>query len=136
MARGGTEMAQIGNIGKTAIILAHAIVGWGYCGGLIAVGRQYLSIDTTLIVHAVGAPVGFTLLSWLYHRKFGFTSPLNTAWIFLGVVIALDVFLVALVFEKSFAMFTSLMGTWIPFVLIFGATYITGVSVSKNVCNV
>jgi hypothetical protein len=41
------------------VILAHALVGWAYCGGIIGVGRQFLSIHTTLIVHAIGAPVGF-----------------------------------------------------------------------------
>jgi hypothetical protein len=46
------------------------------------------------------------------------------------VVIFMDLFLVALFIEKSFAMFTSLLGTWIPFGLIFTATYITG-SLSK-----
>jgi len=29
-------------------------------------------------------------------------------------------------------MFVSLLGTWIPFALIFASTYLTGVSVLKN----
>lgn len=120
-------MTQISKAGKIAIILAHGIVGWAYCGGLVMVGRQYFSIDTTLIIHAVGAPIGFALLSWLYYRKFRFTGPLATAGIFLGIVIGLDLALVAPVFEKSFAMFASLLGTWIPFVLIFAASYLTGI---------
>jgi len=38
----------------------------------------------------------------------------------------MDVFLVALLIERSFEMFTSLLGTWIPWALIFTSTYLTG----------
>ena len=108
------------------MILAHALVGWAYCGGIIGVGRQFLSIHTTLIVHAIGAPVGFALISLFYYRRHAFTSPMQTAAAFLGVVVALDLFLVAPVFEKSYAMFSSVLGTWIPFALIFAVTYLMG----------
>lgn len=114
------------------IILAHAVVGWAYCGLLIAVGRQLFSLETTLVVHAIGAPIGFALLTWFYQRRFGFTGPLPTAAIFLGTVVFLDLALVAPVFEKSFAMFASLLGTWIPFALIFLATYATSVVTARR----
>ena len=112
---------------KTAIVSAFGVVGWAYCGALVGVGRQFLPIETTLIVHAIGAPIGFAVLSWIYHRRFGFTSPLATAAIFLGIVISLDVLLVAMIFERSFAMFSSFIGTWLPFLLIVCATYAVGV---------
>ena len=115
-----------GRLQRAAVILAHAVVGWAYCGAIIGVARQFLSIHTTLIVHAIGAPVGFALISLFYYRKYAFTSPLQTAAAFLGVVVGLDLFLVAPAFEKSYAMFSSVLGTWIPFALIFAATYITG----------
>ena len=35
-------------------------------------------------------------------------------------------FLVALVIIQSLAMFASVLGTWIPFALIFASTYLTG----------
>jgi hypothetical protein len=108
------------------VILAHAVVGWGYCGAVIGVGRQFLSVHTTLVLHAIGAPVGFALISFVYHRRWAFTSPMRTAVAFLGVVVALDLFLVAPVFERSYAMFSSVLGTWIPFALMFAATYLTG----------
>jgi hypothetical protein len=38
----------------------------------------------------------------------------------------MDFFLVAMVINRSFEMFTSPLGTWIPFVLIFASTYLTG----------
>jgi hypothetical protein len=111
---------------RAAVIFAHAVMGWAYCGALIGVGRHFLSIHTTLVVHAIGAPVGFALISLFYFRRYAFTSPLQTAAAFLGVVVGLDLFLVAPVFEKSYAMFSSALGTWIPFALIFAATYLAG----------
>jgi hypothetical protein len=124
-------MPDVTTFRKVVIIVAHAVVGWGYCGALVAIGRRFFSMDTTLVVHAVGAPIGFALLTLLYQRKFAFTGPLQTAAIFLGIVVALDLVLVAPVFEKSFAMFASPLGTWIPFALIFLATYGTSAAIVR-----
>jgi hypothetical protein len=115
-----------GRFYKTAVTVVYGVVGWAYCGALIGVGGQVFSMHTTLILHAIGAPVGFAFISRFYYRKFAFTNPVQTAAAFLGVVVALDLLVVAPVFEKSFAMFSSALGTWIPFVLIFAATYLTG----------
>jgi hypothetical protein len=112
---------------KGAIILAHALVGWVYCGALIGIGRKFLPMQNVLIMHAIAAPLGFSLISLLYFKKFAFTSPLQTALLFVGVVIMMDIFVVAMFIEKSFTMFTSLLGTWLPLTLIFSATYLTGV---------
>ncbi len=65
-------------------------------------------------------------MSLLYFRRFHYTAPLQTALLFLGFVVFMDVFVVALLIQKSFEMFTSLLGTWIPFALIFLSTYLTG----------
>jgi hypothetical protein len=80
----------------------------------------------TILVHGrhAGRPRsrgadGFALLSLLYFRRFACTTPLQTA-------------VVAPVFEKSYAMFASPLGTWIPFALIFAATYVTGSAVTRK----
>jgi hypothetical protein len=39
----------------------------------------------------------------------------------------LDFVVVATLVEKSYAMFASILGAWIPFALIFGATRLVGV---------
>ena len=111
---------------RAAILLAHAVVGWAWCGALTGVGRRFLSMEATLVLHAVGAPIGFAILSCIYHRYFGFTRPIVTALIFTLVVITLDVFVVAMIFERSFDMFRSPLGTWIPFALNFAATWGVG----------
>jgi hypothetical protein len=99
------DMAEFGRVCKTAIIIAHAMAGWALCGAIIAIGRQIFSMPTTLVIHAIGAPLFFVLLSLFYFRRFGFTNPMQTAIAFLAIVIGLDFFLVAMVFEKSPAIY-------------------------------
>ena len=55
-------MSGIGRVGRAAIIFAHALVVWAYCGALI---------------------------SLFYFRKFGFTCPIRTTLLFLSIVVAL-----------------------------------------------
>jgi hypothetical protein len=112
--------------GRAFVLLAHGAVGWALCGAVIGVGRAMISIETTLIVHAAAVPVIFGLLSAHYFKRFRYTGPLATAAFFLAFVAAMDALVVALLIEKSFEMFRSLLGTWIPFVLIFLSTYSVG----------
>jgi len=85
-----------------------------------------MSIENALIVHAIGAPIFFTILSLVYFNKFNYTTPLQTALIFVSFVIIVAFFVVALLVNRSLEMFASLLGTWIPFALIFTSTYVTG----------
>lgn len=115
------------NTKKILIILAHAFVGWALCTATMVIGMATMSIDSALIVHAIGAPIFFTVISLVYFNKFNYTSPLQTALIFVSFVIVVDFFVVALLINRSLEMFASLLGTWIPFALIFTSTYVTGV---------
>jgi len=117
---------------KIIIVLSHAFIVWALCGATIAIGRSFMSMELTLIIHAIVAPIFAALVSLDYYKKFSYTTPLQTAFIFLLFVIAMDVGLVAPVFEKSYEMFRSILGTWVPFVLIFLSTFITGLTVKKN----
>jgi hypothetical protein len=119
-------MRDYSTVSKTAIVVLFALVGWAICGAIMAIGPLYLPMQTTLIVHAAGATVAFAVLSALYHRWFAFTPPWATALIFLAIVVVLDAGLVAPVFVGDFTMFHSPLGTWIPFALIFLATWLTG----------
>jgi hypothetical protein len=116
---------------KIFIILGHAFTGWVLCAATIGIGMAVTSINNALIFHAIAAPIFFAAISVLYFRKFSYTSPLATAAIFLAFVIGMDFFVVALLINRSLEMFTSLLGTWIPFTLIFFSTWITGVLVVK-----
>jgi len=120
------------NIKKAIILLVHAFIGWALCAAVMGIGMAVTTIETTLIIHAIGAPIFFMVVSLVYFRKFNFTTPLQTATIFITFVIAMDFFVVALLINRSLDMFTSLLGTWIPFVLIFASTYLTGFFIQRN----
>src|SRR5512138_895581 len=98
-------------INKTLILLAHAFVGWALCAATMGIGMAVTTLDHTLIIHAIGAPIFFCGVSFVY---------------FLTFVVAMDFFLVAMLINHSFEMFTSILGTWLPFALIFTSTYLTG----------
>lgn len=110
------------------VIAFFGLLGWALCGAIMFIGMAVTSMQTTLITHAIGAPVIFTTLSWIYFTRFGYTRPLTTAIVFVAIVIFVDFFLVGLVINQSLEMFGSLLGIWIPWVLIFFSTYLTGLA--------
>jgi hypothetical protein len=104
-----------------------ALVLWGACGAVIAIGRKLWSLDTTLRVHLVAAPI-FAFLVAAAHAALapGF-DPLSRAAAITITVVLLDALVVAPLFERSYAMFRSVIGTWLPFVAIFAAAWAAGV---------
>jgi hypothetical protein len=117
---------------KLITVLLHAFIGWALCAATMTIGIATTSMQNALAIHAIGAPVFFAIVSLIYFTKFNYTTPLQTAIIFVGFVITVDFFLVALLINKSLEMFVSLLGTWIPFVLIFTSTYLTGLYTAKS----
>ncbi len=111
---------------KILIILAHAFVGWALCAATMGIGMSVTTVGNTLIIHAIGAPIFFCCVSLVYFRKFNYTTPLQTALYFLAFVVAMDFFVIAILINRSFEMFASFLGTWLPFTLIFASTYFTG----------
>ncbi len=120
------------NFPRIVVILVHALIGWALCGAIIWIGMAVTSMENTLIIHAIGAPVVFWAITSIYFRAFNYTTPLQTAIVFVSVVVFMDFFVVALLIEKSFDMFASLLGTWIPWALIFASTYLTGLFAAKR----
>jgi hypothetical protein len=120
------------NTRKILIVLAHAFVGWAFCTASMVIGMATMSIDSALIVHAVAAPIIFTIISLVYFNRFNYTSPVYTGLIFVSFVILVDFFVVALLINRSLEMFASPLGTWIPFALIFLSTYVTGTLINRS----
>ena len=106
--------------------IVFGLIGQLGCWGLMMGGQAITTLDNALIIHAAGAPVLFGIFSYIYFKRFNLTTPIQTALIFVGVVICMDVFVVAMMINHSFEMFYGLIGTWIPFTLIFSSTYLTG----------
>jgi len=120
------EKRRISQSRKVGTVIAFAFVGWAACAAIMGIGMSVASLQTTLIIHAIGAPIIFASLSLLYFRKFNYTNPLITAVAFIAIVMAMDFFVVALAIQRSVVMFSSVLGTWLPFALIFLSTYFTG----------
>ncbi len=110
-------------------LIGLAFVLWGACGGVIGVGRKLWSLDTTLRVHLLAAPI-FAFLVAVAHRELAPQfNPLLRAAALTIIVMSLDALVVAPLFERSYAMFRSVVGTWLPFLAIFAAAWAAGVVV-------
>ncbi len=120
------------NAKQIVVIVVHAVIGWAACGMVMGIGRSVTTLENALVIQLIAAPIFFALISWFYFTRFSYASPLTTALIFMGFVIGMDAFLVAPVFEKSYAMFTSVIGTWLPFAFIFLSTYLTGMVIQRQ----
>lgn len=126
------KMKKQTSILKYLTVIGFGLVGQMGCWGLMIGGQAITTLENALVIHALGAPIIFGAISYIYFRKFNYTSPSVTASIFLAIVASMDFFIVALLIEKSFEMFYSPIGTWIPFALIFSSTYLTGRSLNNE----
>ena len=43
--------------GQLGVIAIHALIGWALCAATMGIGMAVTSIQTALIVHAIGAPI-------------------------------------------------------------------------------
>ena len=119
-------MKQKIDYAKLLIVSIYAFIGWTICGAIMFIGTAVTSEFIALIIHAVAAPIIFAVVSSYYFKKYDLTTPLETAALFVGFVVLLDFVIVALLINKSLAIFGNVLGTWIPFVLIFISIYYTG----------
>jgi len=92
----------------------------------MGIGIAISNLERAMIVHAVAAPVIFGAVFFIYFTYFGFVRPLAAAAAFAGIVIAMDLVVVAGLIQRSLEMFQSVWGTWLPFGLIFAASYAVG----------
>lgn len=119
-------------IKKASILLTHVFVGWALCTATMGISMAITTEQNALIIHAAAAPVIAVAVSLIYFGKFNYTTPLQTAFAFVGFIICMDFFVVALIALKSLEMFTSFIGTWLPFILIFASTYLTSLHVTRK----
>lgn len=113
-----------------ARLVLHGLAGWGACALTAGVLLARVPPGVALGLHALAAPLIFIALSRHYFRQPGARDPLPTAFAFVGIVALLDLTVVAGLIQHRLAMFGSVVGTWLPFLLIFGATWMTGEAMS------
>jgi hypothetical protein len=117
---------------ETGILLAHALVLWALCGAIMGIGMAVVPEQTAIIIHAIAAPFIAAAVSWVYFTRFNYTTPLQTALVFVLFVIVVDFFLVGLLIQGSLEMFKSFLGTQLPFGLIMVATLLVGLYVTRK----
>lgn len=117
---------------ESLILVIHAIIIYLVCFAVMGASMATLDVDTALLVHAAAAPFVSAAFSYIYYRKFNYSSPLITAIVIVITVILLDFFLTATIILQDYAMFYSPIGTWIPFALIFSAALIVGMYLDKD----
>jgi menaquinone-dependent protoporphyrinogen oxidase len=116
--------------GSLARLLGYGLLGWGLCTALMAILLHTVSTGAAIAIHAVAAPLIFAGISIRYFQARGARDPLPTAVTFMGVAAFLDAAVVSGLVLRDLAMFTSFAGTWLPFGLIFLASWVTGLVMS------
>lgn len=111
-------------------LVAHAVAGWSTCAVVMAGLLAIASIGVAVVVHAIAAPLIFAAVARSYFGARGARGPLPVAVGFTAIVAGLDAAIVAGLIQRSFAMFASIGGTWLPLALIFAATWATGAIVA------
>ncbi len=114
------------NLNKVTIVLLHAFANWVLCASTVGIGRSIISMENTLIIHLFAAPLFAAAISYVYFKKFNYTSPWATAIIFLAFTFVVDFFIIAPFVENSYEMFSDFMLIWIPWTLAFVSVYLTG----------
>jgi menaquinone-dependent protoporphyrinogen oxidase len=123
-ARPGVVTEQQGrSLGR---VLLYGFAGWAACAATMGALLKTVGLGAALWLHALAATVIFVLVARSYFRARGAREPLFVAAVFTTTVALLDLVVVAGAVQHSLAMFSSFVGTWLPFALIFVATWATG----------
>jgi menaquinone-dependent protoporphyrinogen oxidase len=127
---GASHEQQAGTLKDTTravvLVLSHAFVGWAMCGAIMAVLLAAAPLGIALFAHALAVPLVFAFVAASYFRQRSAWAPLRTAITFAVLVALFDLVIVACFIQHSLAMFQSFSGSWLPFLLIFVATWATG----------
>lgn len=108
-------------------LLAYGAVGWAFAAlikALLLVSS--LPVWLALTLNAIAAPLIFIAIALGYFSARGPRAPVPVALVFVVMVAVLDAVIVAWLARGSFAMFASVARTWLPYALIFLATWATG----------
>jgi menaquinone-dependent protoporphyrinogen oxidase len=123
-ARPGRAIEQPGH--STFSLLWRPVAGWAACAMLMTLLVTTMSLGLALAIHAIAAPLIFAAMALAYFRLRGAREPLPTAIAWTSIVVGLDAVVIAGLVQRSFAMFASVAGTWLPFLLILLAVWSTG----------
>ena len=129
------ERWQVWRNPRPVVVLSlHAFIVWFACGLTIALGREALGVETSpsQSTRSPPRPSQRSCPCRSTSSISRLTTPLATAAFFTLFIVLLDALVVAPVFVGSYAMFSRPLGTWLPLLSIFAATYLTGVWTSSH----
>jgi len=108
-------------------LFALGLVLWGACGAVMAVARKIWPLAAALYVHLAAAPLIAFVVAAVHKLLVPEFGALQRAALLTALIVVLDAAVVAPVFERSYAMFRSVIGTWAPFAAIFLASLAAGI---------
>ncbi len=118
-------------IKSAAVTAAYALLGWSLCALTMDLAMRLTTRDAAIIFHDLAVPFIYTGTSLLSFRHACAWSPVRAAAAFVAVVALMDIVVVGLLIEHSFAMFRSVIAIWLPFTLVFLCTWWTGRAVRR-----
>ncbi len=104
------------------LLVLTATAAWTACALTMAASTTLVSTDSALVIHALFTLVWFALAAGLYRRGHRWPGPNAIALTNLATVVVLDVAVAGLV-HRSLEMFDSVMGTWLPYALVFAGSW-------------
>jgi hypothetical protein len=110
-----------------SICLPYRWFFWGACGATMAIGRRVWGLDTALRIHLAAAPFIAFVVSAIHKWMAPEFDSVLRATAMAGTTIVLDAVVAAPLFERSYAMFRSSIGTWLPFAAIFLVSWVGGI---------
>lgn len=111
---------------KVIIVIIHGLVGWALSRIIYYLSDEIMTHYLAIVIHFVTVPFIFIAISYIYFKFFSFTRPVVTALLFTGIVLVMNVIVMALLIDQTLKMFGSFFGTWVPLIFIFLTVYLTG----------
>ena len=107
-------------------LITYGVAGWAAGSVATWLSAWALGGNTAVALHTVAAPIVFCGVSLSYFRAAGAREPVPVAATFATIVVLLDAAVAGGAILRDFWTFTSTVGTWLPYPLIFLATWATG----------
>lgn len=107
--------------------IAYGVIAWSLCTLAMTGFMAVTSLGVALWLHALAAPLIFGGVGWMHAQRRGDMPAVWAAGVFVGVTLALDVIVVAVLAGRGFAMFASVLGVWLPLALGFLAAAAGGI---------
>lgn len=107
-------------------LLLHGIAGASVCAALMALLLGAGASTAAIVIHALAAPMVFAWVAVHYFGARGARDPLPTALTFTGLMALFELAVVAGLVQGSLDMLRSVVGSWLPFALVFAVTWAIG----------